>query len=212
MTGVPPIEPMPPSQPPPPTGSPPSPAAHLASFAVGLALALAAELSVGLLLYAADGFVRALTTILATGLAALGLGLATAPGPGPGLDVALRRRWLLAVVAFTAAAVVALGWSLEAGPAEGGWRRGFGLALLTVLPLYAGGTVLGGLASKHPPRAVGAPAVLGAALGVVLQGGVLLTRVEPVSVYLLGVVLVSGAALLGTARDEGDAVAPRRLT
>jgi hypothetical protein len=116
----------------------------------------------------------------------------------------LRRRWLLAVVAFAAAAVVALGWTLETGPAEGSWRRGVGLAVLAVLPMYAGGTVLGGLAAKHPRRAVGAPAVLGATLGVALQGGVLLTRFEPVSVYLLGVVVVSGAALFGAVRDESD--------
>jgi hypothetical protein len=183
----------------------------VAAFGVGVALALAGELAVGLLLYAADGFVRALTVILAAGLGGLGLGLATAPTPGPRLSDALRRRWLLAVATFAAAALMALAWSLQED-ASAGWRRGAALAVLAVLPLYACGVVLGALSSAHPRVRVGAAAVLGAAVGVTLQGAVLLARVEPVSVYLLGVVILSAAALMesGSASDavEDDEASP----
>lgn len=173
------------------------------AFLVGAALALAAELSVGLQLYTSDGFVRALTVILAAGLAALGLGLASAPRATVDLSPAhlgrtLRRRWLVAVGSFAAAAAVAFAWAAVDDPVDGVWRRGVGLALLTVLPLYAGGVVLGGLAAAHPTPhgGIGAAAVLGAAAGVTLQGAVFLGRVEPVSIYLLGIVLLSCGALV----------------
>lgn len=172
--------------------------AALAAFTVGLASALAAELGVGLLLYAAEGFMRALTVILAAGLGALGLGLATAPSRERATAEALRRRWLAAVGAFALAAVVALGWSLAGEMAASAWRRGVGLAALCVLPLYACGVLLGALGAAHPGVRVGAAAVLGATLGVVLQGTVLLSRTEPVSVYLMGVVLLSAAALVAS--------------
>ncbi len=184
------------------------------AFLVGAALALAAELSIGLQLYTTDGFMRALTVILAVALGALGVGLANsakthhADAAAPGdVGTMVRRRWLLAVGSFAATAAVAFAWATLEDPANGLWRRGFGLALLTALPLYAGGIVLGGLAVAHPtPRVgVGASAVLGAATGVTLQGAVFLGRVEPVSVYLLGIVLLSVGALVdpGASAEEG---------
>jgi hypothetical protein len=181
----------------------------VAAFGVGIALALAGELAVGLLVYAADGFVRALTVVLAGGLGGLGLGLATAPRGGADAEPrdvgrSLRRRWLLAVAAFAAAALAAFGWSLSSAPADDMWRRGVGLALLAVLPLYSGGVVLGGLSATHPKVRVGAAAVLGAALGVVMQGTIFLARVEPVSVYLLGLVVLSCAALVEAGPGEEE--------
>lgn len=187
------------------------------AFLVGAALAFAAELSVGLQLYSSEGFMRALTVVVAAGLGALGVGLASAP-PVPTtpaaaaeLGRALRRRWLVAVGSFAAAAAVAFAWAVVDDPADGAWRRGVGLALLTVLPLYAGGVVLGGLSAAHstPHGGIGAAAALGAAAGVTLQGVVFLGRVEPVSVYLLGIVLLSCGALVDPgARTEEAVVEP----
>lgn len=171
----------------------------LAAFLVGVAVALASELAAGLLLYASDGFLQALTLVLGVGLAALGLGLA-APAPERPRGGALRRRWLFALVAYAAAAVVSAAWSLGDGLAGSAMSRGVALALLEALPLYAAGGLLAGL-DAGPGGRVGAAAVLGAALGVVLQGTVLLVRLQPTSVYLLGVVLLSTAALVHGRRD-----------
>lgn len=185
--------------------------ASAAAFLVGVALALAWELSVGLLLYTSQGFVRALTVILAAGLGGLGLGLATGPtGPGPEAGSTLRRRWLLVVGAFGVAALVAWVGSGDGSVVEGAWRRGVDLALLTVLPLYAGGVLLAGLAGEAAtPHAmsrpgIGASAVFGAAVGVTLQGVVFLGRFEPVSTYLVGVVLLSCGALIEAGPGEAD--------
>jgi hypothetical protein len=180
-----------------------------AAFLVGLAGALAAELSAGLLLYATDGFLEALTLILALALGSLGAGLATPLGTAhrPSRERALQRRWFLAITAFGAAAVVSFSWSLEADPPTTALGRGVALALLEALPLYTVGLALGGISATDGGARIGGWAAFGAAFGVVLQGGVLLTRLQPFSVYLLGIVLLSGAALLHGRSVEPDPAA-----
>ena len=89
-----------------------------------------------------------------------------------------------------------MSWSLEVDPPASPFGRGMALALLEAFPLYAIGLVLGGIGGTAPEARAGGWAALGAAVGVVLQGTVLLTRLQPFSVYLLGVVLLSAAALL----------------
>jgi len=56
--------------------------------------------------------------------------------------------------------------------------------------------VLGAVQALHPGSRTGAMAALGGALGVVLEGSVLLVRFEPVSIYLLCIVVLSAAALV----------------
>lgn len=108
----------------------------------------------------------------------------------------MHRRWLLAIAAFAVAAAASGAWSLTSTFTGTPLSRGIGLALLAALPLYATGAVLGGLAAARPGAGVGAAALLGAAAGAVVLGSVLLVRLEPISIYLLCVVLTSGAALL----------------
>ncbi len=160
--------------------------------------ALVAELAAGLLLFAADGFLQALTLVLAVGLGSLGLGLLTAPsGPSlPEIARSLRRRWFLVLAALGVAGGLSVVWSLGAGLQQTPPARGLALAFLEAFPLYAVGTVLGAVQALHPGSRSGAMAALGGALGVVLEGSVLLVRFEPVSIYLLCIVLLSGSALV----------------
>jgi len=177
----------------------------VSAFVMGMVAAAVAELSGALLLYADDGFVRALTLVLGVALASIGAGLTTAPRPGS--EARMHRRWLLAIAAFAVAAAASGAWSLTDTFIGTPLSRGMGLALLAALPLYATGAVLGGLAAERPGASVGAAALLGAAAGAVLLGSVLLVRLEPISIYLLCVVLTSGAALVqGSSRT-----APREL-
>jgi hypothetical protein len=194
--------------------------ATCAAFLIGLAAALAAELAAGLLLYATRGLLEAVTLVFGVGLGALGLGLAAAPARGRADQAGLLRRWFFALFAFGAAAVVSAAWSLREGVPDGALARGVSLALLEALPLYAVGALLGAISAATSGARVGAAAALGASLGVVLAGTVLLLRSEPVSIYLLGVVLLSGAALVhgrlpptdgppaATAEDEVGGPAP----
>lgn len=173
--------------------------AWLPPLAVGAAAAVAGELSVALLLYTIEGFLEALTVILVVELGALSLGLWSAPARGGPAWEAVRRRWLLALVAFTVAAVVAAGWDLAGGLAGRGVLRGLGLALLAAFPLYAVGTLLGVMSALRQddpaPSPVGAPAIAGAAAGVALVG-TLGARIPPVTAYLGCVALLSGASLV----------------
>jgi hypothetical protein len=173
-----------------------------------MAVVGAAELAVGLLLYDRPGFLRALTVILAVQLAALATGLATAPARtpqghwGPGAALSMRWRWLLAVASFVVGAVAAGGWSLLGGLAGSATQRGVGLAALGALPLLTTGGVLGGLASRSPDVRVVAWAVSGAAVGAWALGGVLLPRMVPTSLFLVGTILLSAGALLDGAVDR----------
>ncbi|MCJ7627054.1 MAG: hypothetical protein MUO50_01580, partial [Longimicrobiales bacterium] len=65
----------------------------------GLVAAVALETSAGLLLYSDEGFLPALTLILAIEVGALGLGLWSGPMPvGGGVVELVRRRWLFCLV------------------------------------------------------------------------------------------------------------------
>lgn len=169
----------------------------LPSLLVGASAAVVAEVALSMLLYGGTGFVRSLTTVLAVeGLAFAG-GLWSAPTPGPDLVDRLRRRWLLCLFAFVAAALFGMAWSLYPEVSEGRLGQGGGLALLGAVPLYAAGAVLGGmsvLAGSDPGERLAMPgpsAAAGAALGFVLTG-LLLPRVPiPASLLLACLVLLS---------------------
>lgn len=159
-------------------------------FVVGIASAVAAEVAMALLLYSGPGFNRSLTTLLTVEALALSAGLRFPVGTPEVVD-GLRRRWLLALLAFLAATVFGTVWTLVPELGSGRVAQGVGLALLAGLPLYACGALLVGLAreSREAEAAerdgVGAVAALGAALGFALTG-LLLPRAPTPSSLLVG--------------------------
>lgn len=179
-------------------------------FLAGVAGATALEVSAGLLLYTDGGFLPALTLILTVDTLAFALGVWLGTGSKEGSAVEdLRWRWLFALVCFSGAALYSVGRQFLAGYAGTALSQGLGLALLGSLPLFALGSLLGAMSGMGsgpdgPPRSVGGPALAGAAAGFLLTGTVLAPGVEPVSAYLLCIVLLSGGALLqGRVLDRG---------
>ena len=96
---------------------------------VGVACATAAEIAVGVLLYAGAGLMRSLSTVLVVEASALAIGLWSAPGPGPDLVSRLRRRWVLCLVSFLAAAFYGTSWSVLRELGDTAVGQGFGLML-----------------------------------------------------------------------------------
>lgn len=174
--------------------------AWLPPFVLGATGALAAELAAGLLLYSSDGLVRALSVVLATEAGAFGLGLWISRSRRD-LE-AVRRRWLLSLVAFTGAAGFSVLWGATGGFSAASLSQGLGLGLLGGLPLYGVGAVLGSLdvsgtaEAEGPGAPPGAAAALGAAVGLLAGGLYLIPRFHPTSLFLFGVVLLSGAAVV----------------
>src|SRR5690554_1184123 len=117
------------------------------AFFVGISCAVAAEVAIGLLLYAGPGFVRSLTILLTLEAAALAVGL-WMPYPAREPAEGLRRRWLSAVIAFRSGPVFGTLWTLRPDLGGGRLGQGVGLAVLAGLPLYAPGALLGGLAQE----------------------------------------------------------------
>lgn len=174
----------------------------VAPLLVGAAAAIAAEVAMAMLIYAGEGFVRSLTTVLAVEVVALGVGLWSAPAPHPDLVDRLRHRWMLCLIAFMVATAFGVAWSIV--PNLGGTALGqaLGLTLLAAAPLFTCGTVLGGMGSvmRAAPRGTlsepGAPAALGAGLGFVLTGFLLPRAPIPASLIVGCLVLLSGAGLV----------------
>jgi hypothetical protein len=174
----------------------------VAPLLVGAAAAVAAEVAMGMLIYAGDGFLRSLTTVLAVECVALGVGLWSAPAPHPELVDRLRRRWMLCLFAFIGASAFGVLWSVVSIIGSGAVGQGLGLTLLAALPLFASGAVLGGMGSVARSgvagrmREPGASAALGASLGFVLTG-LLLPRVPiPASLLVGCLVLLSAGGLV----------------
>jgi hypothetical protein len=169
---------------------------------VGVCAATVAEIAVALLLYTGPGLMRSITTILGVETAALAVGMWTAPGPRPDLLDALRRRWMLCLVAFLVATVFAAFWSFLQNVGGSGLGQGLGLAFMAGLPLYACGGVLGGMGGavaapgdEHRPS-IGAPAFFGGATGIVATGIVLPRVPTPASLLLICLVLLSAGGLV----------------
>jgi hypothetical protein len=166
---------------------------------VGAAAAISAEVAIGILLYASPGFMRSLTTLLAVEGVALAAGLHTAPIDGPGQADRLRLRWLFCLGVFLVAAVFGTMWSLIETLGQGPLGQGLGLALLAGLPLFACGTLLGGMSSMAhngvPPR-TGAAAALGAALGFVATGALLPRAPIPATLLVGCLMLLSGGGMI----------------
>lgn len=177
---------------------------------VGAAAAIAAEVSIGILLYASPGLMRSLTAVLAVEGVALAAGLHTAPTDRSGLVYRLRRRWLFALGAFLVAAVFGTLWSLFESLGQGRFGQGLGLALLAGMPLFACGTLLGGMGAMAEcdesgalPRP-GAAAALGAGLGFVATGALLPRAPIPASLLVGCLMLLSGGGMIyGSMMGEG---------
>ena len=152
-----------------------------------------------ILLYSGPGMIRSLTAVLAVEGTALAVGLWSAPAPGMALVDRLRRRWLLCLSSVLLAAVYGTFWSVSEGIGSARVGQGLGLAVLAGLPLYACGTVLGGMASeaRSDPngsrRGPGAAAALGAGLGFILTG-FLLPRAPLPSSLLVGCLIMLSLA------------------
>lgn len=178
-------------------------------FIVGACLASAAELAVGLLVYAGPGFLRSVTTVLAVEAAALGVGLWNAPGPSLDPSDVMRRRWLTCLLSFLVATLFAAAWSIVGELAGSALGQGVGLAALAGLPLYAGGALLGGLSSMEVrgervgPATVGAYAAFGAVLGLLITGAALTRVLTPSSLMLACIILLSAAGLIFSHVQDG---------
>lgn len=169
---------------------------------VGASAAIVAEVAMGMLIYAAEGFMRSLTTVLAVEVVALGVGLWSAPAPHPELVDRLRRRWMICMMSFMAATAFGVAWSLVPAVGSGPISQAIGLTLLAAAPLFTCGTVLGGMGSvvRTAPhgsmREPGAPAALGAGLGFVLTGFLLPRAPVPASLIVACMVLLSAGGLV----------------
>lgn len=181
----------------------------LPPFLLGMGLAVSAEMALGLLLYSANGLMPALTLVVVVQLGALSAGIATRP-PRP--EASRTWRWLIAAMALLAAGILALLWSLADEIPQALLSRGVTLVVFAAAPMYGFGLVLGGIQThlrgedgrRWPGRRrpVGGPALLGATLGVLIVGMVLLPRFTPLSVYLFSLLCLASAAMLESSRRE----------
>jgi hypothetical protein len=187
----------------------------LSSFTVGIATAACATLTGGLLLYSADGLLRALAVVLAVLSGALGAGIAVDLPRDVTFRLALRRRWRGLVVSFVVAALFAGVWSFMGDGASSSLNLGLGLTFLGAVPMFAAGTVLGAASRIHewvaPPGAQAfAWGAGGAAAGVLLSGAAMSgTRFLPPTLLMLCVVILSAGAVvqtLGIDQLESDLV------
>ena len=169
----------------------------------GAAAAVAAEVSMSLLLYAGPGLARSLTTVLTVQAAALSAGLWSAPvSSRPDLLEAVRRRWLLCLGAFVLATLYSAFWSVLEPVGGKALGQGMGLGLMAALPLYACGTVLGGMGSVAVVggvagvRSIGGAAFTGALLAFAATGVALPRALAPASLFLGCLILLSAAGLI----------------
>jgi hypothetical protein len=187
--------------------------AWLPPFLAGGAAATAAELAAGLLLYSALGFLRALTIVLAVELGAFGLGLwsTQVPRTAGGLEW-VRRRWLIALIAFSAAAAFSALPTVTGEVGTSATTRGLGLALLGGLPMFAIASLLGAMGRVQGPGSrggatVGTAAAFGGAAGFLATGFVFVPLLEPLSILLVCVIALSAGALVyGWVADAMDVV------
>jgi hypothetical protein len=170
------------------------------AFIVGATTAAVGHLAIGMLLYEDQGMFRALTIILGVEWGALALGLGSAVHADTNAIDSLRRRWVLLLVAFAAAAGFSLMWTVRGGMGGVPLSQGAGLALLGGLPLYTAGLVLSALSSvsvkSEEPFGVSGPAALGASAGILFSGTVGITRVGAPALVLVSLLLLSGSALI----------------
>jgi hypothetical protein len=111
--------------------------------------------------------------------------------------IGVRRAWFLLVLSYVGGAVLAASWEALGGLSSSWVNRGLGLGMLTALPLYGSGLLLGAPAlSEGVGKATAALGALGAALGFAVIG-VLGAELElAATAYVSGMSAVSIAALI----------------
>jgi len=171
------------------------------AFVAGFAAGASGTVAVALLLYTGEGLLRSLTLIVAIELGAFGMGLGTGAPPEEWNEAveSLRKRWLLALISFAAAALFVFAWTLLAGFGALPLTQALGLALLGGLPLYSCGRLvraIGAVRMIAGHKGESATASLGAAAGVLVTGLGALSGVGVPSFVLFLLVMLSGAALL----------------
>ena len=178
-------------------------------FFLGLGCAVAAEMAHGLLLYSTRGFLEALTIVLAVQFGAFAMGVATRPRDD---RVSRTWRWLIGAGCLAIAGMAAFVWSVAEGVTEVPGSRGTTLVVFGALPMYGFGLVFGGIRThlrgedgrmwpgQH--RGVAAPAFIGAAIGVVLVGVLLLSRLTPLSIYMFSLLCLASAAMVEGGRRQ----------
>lgn len=181
----------------------------LPPFLLGMGTVVAAEMALGLLLYSSEGFFPALTLVLVVELAALTAGVANRP---LSFEASRTWRWLIAAGGLIVAASAAFLWIVAGEVPDASVSRGAALAVFAALPMYGLGLALSGLRTqlrgedgrRWPGRArpIGGASLLGATLGVVVFGQVLLPRFTPLSVYMFSLLCVATAAMLEGSRHE----------
>lgn len=203
-------------------GGPAPRLAWLPPLLVAASAAIASEVAVSILLYGGAGFVRSLTTILATIGFAFSMGLWSAPKGTRKLVDRLRRRWVFCLFAYLAAAAYGTAWSLVESVGSARWGQAVGLTLVAALPLYASGSVLGGLSEAARTDAgrrlpgPGASAALGATLGILATGFLLPRAPMPASLLIVCLVMLSlggmafGGVLASRTEVEEQARRPGR--
>lgn len=181
--------------------TPESGTGRLPLILVGMAIAVAGEMSIGLLVFDLPGLRTALTVTLVVQLGALTAGLAAVPHDRrrPG-----RWRWFLAAGGFMIATAASASWTLDIDLMERWSTRGASLAALAALPMYCGGLLIHGVRIGEGVHR-GVSVMIGATLGALVTGTLLFDRLQPVGIYLFALLCISLAALRTGMRPDPPA-------
>lgn len=176
---------------------------------LGIGAVVSAEMALGLLLYSAEGFFPALTLALAVELAALTAGSVHRPASP---EASRTWRWMIAAISLLIAGTASVFWTVAGQLSDAAVSRGLVTAVFAALPMYGFGLVAAGLRThlrgddgrRWPgrQRPVGGALLLGATLGVVIFGSVLLPRFTPLSIYMFSLLCVATAAMLEGSRHH----------
>jgi NAD(P)-dependent dehydrogenase (short-subunit alcohol dehydrogenase family) len=190
------------------------------ALGAGLALGVAGMTGGALLLYMGERFLASAGFLLAVGLVSIGAGLwVGAPdGPLPGHRRMLGR-WMLAVAALVLASFVAMLWLGSPTFQTSPFGPPVAVVFLLAEPLYALGALVAALEARRrgwldrPMLGAGAssgrgvgvvfPALLGAALGVLVTAQWLIPVLPPGPVLLGMAVLLAGFGSVEMAVGEG---------
>jgi hypothetical protein len=192
------------------------------SFLVGLALGVLLLTAGSLLLSESGAALPAAAGLVATFAVSLAAGM-WAGAPGARAGGSPTGRWILASLALGLAGLGGTAWTVLDGAHRGGLVRALALLVLVGIPVYAIGLLLPAMAvhavsastgddaddSDAAPSfggagRVGGGVLLGAALGAVLTGLVLLPGVRPGPLLLVTALVLSVPLLFPPAEEEGQ--------
>ncbi len=203
----------------------------VAAFGAGVALGAGTLAAGALLLYGDEGFLATagLLMAFAVGSVAGGLWVGAPDRPVPGHRRILGR-WMFAIGAMVVASFVATFWLRSPELQASRWGPPVAVVLLLAEPAYAIGALLAGLEARRRawlgsrwfavrpsdgPGAAGVavPALLGAAVGVVLAAGWLVPAFPPGPVFLgLALLLtLAGSLEMGLAAEPKEGIMSDRV-